>query len=132
MSRDRTAGHRRGEATRAILLWSARLLTFAGHYLVLLLRASLAVTLEIITPGTSLRPAIVEFRLRARTPWEVSVIAHLINLTPGTLVLEVRDRPRALYVHGMFAADVAAFRRELRDLEGRILHAIRPPGKEDR
>jgi len=131
MSRDETAMHRLGAPVRAVLLRSARLLAFTGRYLVLLLRASLAVAREILTPGTSLRPAIIEFPLRARTPWEVSVIAHLINLTPGTLVLEVRDRPRALYVHGMFAADPAAFRRELSDLEGRILHAIRPPGKED-
>jgi multicomponent Na+:H+ antiporter subunit E len=131
MSRDRTAARRLGDTARATVVRAARLLAFAGHYLVLLLRASLAVALEIITPGTSLSPAIIEFPLRARTPVEVSVIAHLINLTPGTLVLEVRDRPRALYVHGMFAADLAAFRRELTDLEGRILHAIRPPGRED-
>jgi multicomponent Na+:H+ antiporter subunit E len=131
MNQDRTVAHRLGEAARVAVVRSARVLAFAGHYLVLLLRASLAVALEILTPGTSLSPAIIEFPLRARTPTEVSVIAHLINLTPGTLVLEVRDRPRALYVHGMFAADPAAFRRELADLEGRILHAIRPPGKED-
>jgi len=131
MTRERTAPNRLGEAARAGVVRSARLLAFAGHYLGLLLRASLAITLEIITPGTTLSPAIVEFRLRARTPLEVSVIAHLINLTPGTLVLEVRDRPRTLFVHGMYAADPEAFRRELADLEGRILHAIRPAGRED-
>jgi multicomponent Na+:H+ antiporter subunit E len=132
MTRDPTAAHRRGDAARGAAIRTARLLAFAGHYLVLLLRASLMVAWEIVTPGTSLSPAIVQFPLRARTPLEVSVVAHLINLTPGTLVLEVRDRPRTLYVHGMFAADLVAFRRELADLEGRILRALRPAGKENR
>jgi multicomponent Na+:H+ antiporter subunit E len=131
MSREQTTARRLGEAARAGVLRMAHLLAFAGHYLWLLLRASLAVAWEIITPRSRLAPAIIEFRLRARTPTEVSVIAHLINLTPGTLVLEVRHQPLALFVHGMFAADLAAFRRELADLEGRILHAIRSPGKEE-
>lgn len=109
---------------------AARTLVFLGHYLQLLLRASLKVTLEIITPGSTLSPAIVEFRLQARSPREVATVAHLINLTPGTLVLEVRSRPPALYVHGMHAADPEALRRELSDLEGRLLHAIRPRRKE--
>ena len=132
MTRPGTAANRLGDTARRGVRRSARILAFAGYYLRLLLRASLAVALEIITPGTTLSPAIVAFPLQARTPLEVSVIAHLINLTPGTLVLEVRDRPRTLYVHGMFAADLVAFRRELADLEGRILRALRPAGKENR
>jgi multicomponent Na+:H+ antiporter subunit E len=119
-----------GAAARDAAVRAARTLAFLGHYLALLLRASLRVTLEIITPGTTLAPAIVEFRLRARTPLELATIAHLVNLTPGTLVLEVRNHPPALFVHGMHAADPERLRRDLTDLEDRLLYATRPPRRE--
>jgi multicomponent Na+:H+ antiporter subunit E len=130
MIRNRAGATRRSAVARDGALRAARTLAFLGHYLKLLLRASMAVTMEIMTPGTSLSPAIVEFRLRSRTPLEIATIAHLVNLTPGTLVLEVRSRPVALYVHGMHAADPEAFRRELSELEDRLLYAIRQPRRE--
>lgn len=104
----------------------ARIVAFLGHYLRLLLRASLVVTVEIITPRVTLAPAIVEFRMLSRTPLEIAAIAHLVNLTPGTLVLEIRSQPPTMFVHGMHAADADDLRRELSDLEGRLLHALRP------
>lgn len=131
MSRRQTSAVRVGQTARDGALRAARMLAFLGHYLVLLVRASIAVTVEIITPGTTLAPVIIEFRLRSHTRLEIATIAHLVNLTPGTLVLEVRTLPPALFVHGMHAADPEAFRRDLSDLESRILHAMRPPRTED-
>lgn len=130
MTRGPAGAPRLGGALRRGAIRTGRTLAFLGHYLRLLLRASLVVALEIVTPRVTLAPAIVEVRLRGRTPLETASIAHLINLTPGTLVLEVRNRPPTLFVHGMHAADPDAFRHDLSDLEERLLHAIRRPGRE--
>ena len=130
MSWGRTNAPRLTAAVRDGILRVARTVAFLGHYLQLLLRASLTVALEIITPGSALAPAIVEFRLRTRSQLEVAVLAHLVNLTPGTLVLEIRNRPSSLFVHAMHAADPDELRRDLGDLEARLLHAIRPPRRE--
>ncbi|MFD1661721.1 Na+/H+ antiporter subunit E [Streptomyces caeni] len=103
---------------------------FLGHFSRLFLLANVTVAREIITPGSTLAPAIVELRLRSRTPLEIAILAHLITLTPGTLVLEVRTRttPPALFVHGMHAADPDLFLTRLGDLENRLLAVMRPHG----
>lgn len=105
---------------------SAAAVAFLGHFSRLFLRANAVVAWEIITPGCGLAPAIVALRLRCRTGWETAALAHLITLTPGTLVLEVRAEPPTLYVHGMHAADADHFLDQLADLEHRLLAVLRP------
>lgn len=104
---------------------------FLGYYGWLFLKANAAVAREIVTPGSTLAPAVVEFRLRSHRPLEVAVLAHLISLTPGTLALEARADPPTLFVHGMHAADPQRFADELSDLEDRLLAVMRPTGGDD-
>jgi multicomponent Na+:H+ antiporter subunit E len=132
MRRAPTPTTRLGELTRHTTIRAARALAFLCYYIRLFLRANLVVAREIVTPGSTLAPAIVELRLRGRTPLEIASIAHLINLMPGTLVLEVRNRPPTLFVHGMHASDPDDFRRALTDLENRYLHVLRQHGSEDK
>lgn len=105
-----------------------RAAAFVGYFSSVFLRANLAVAWEIITPGSGLAPAVVWLPLRSRTPAEITSLAHLITLTPGTLVLEASSAPPALLVHGMHAADPAVFLGTLADLETRLLAVLRPPG----
>lgn len=122
MSRPLTAGLRRA-AHRG---WRA--IAFLGYFSLLFLRANLKVAWEIITPGSGLAPAVVWLPLRSRAPLEITSLAHLISLTPGTLVLEAAADPPALLVHGMHAADPGAFLTALADLESRLLAVLRPAG----
>ncbi|GAB3974691.1 Na+/H+ antiporter subunit E [Streptomyces sparsus] len=96
-----------------------------------LVKANLTIAWEILTPRSGLAPAIVEVPLRCRTRWEIVSISNLINLTPGTLTVEVLTEPPTLYVHGAHAHDVAAFRQELRELETLMLAAFRPADEAD-
>jgi multicomponent Na+:H+ antiporter subunit E len=107
-----------------------RVIAFLGYFGYQFLRSNLVVAGEILTPGSGLAPAIIELRLRCRTRLEIVSLANLVNLTPGTLSLQIRVDPPALYVHGMHAGDVAAFRHRLRNLEDRMLAAMRPVGGE--
>lgn len=106
----------------------SRTAAFLGYFTLLFLRANLAVAWEIVTPGSGLAPAVVRLPLRSRTPLEIVTLAHLISLTPGTLVLEVAAEPPALLVHGMHAGDPAAFLAGLTHLEDRLLAVLRPAG----
>jgi multicomponent Na+:H+ antiporter subunit E len=65
--------------------------------------------------------------LRARTDAEITVLANLISLTPGTLSLDVSPDRRVLYVHAMdLAGGPDALRTDIRDtLEGRVLTLLR-------
>jgi multicomponent Na+:H+ antiporter subunit E len=108
----------------AVRAWriAAFTLSFAWEFVV----SNATVLREILTPGTRVSPAIVALPLRCRTAVEIVSLANLITLTPGTLTLEVVQEPPTLYVHGMFARDPGAFLRQLSDLEGRMLAAMRP------
>lgn len=106
--------------------WTA---VFAFFYFRFFVRSNVEVIVEVLTPGSGLAPAVVELPLHARNTAEIAVMAHLITLTPGTLVLEAREDPPLLYVHGMHVADPEGFLAELGDLEIRLLRMARPVGE---
>ncbi|NLG55463.1 MAG: Na+/H+ antiporter subunit E [Rhodococcus sp.] len=122
----------RNQALKAIT-WPLRLTGFGLYFLWLLASSNWAVIRDSVTPGSAIDPGIVEFPLRCRTDFEVTLLANLISLTPGTLTLAVSvsgEHP-VLYVHGMYAPDPDAFRAELEDMEIRMLRAVRIHGVED-
>ena len=60
---------------------------------------------DVITPGSKASPGIVEVPLDVRSGVEITLLANLISLTPGTLSLDVSDDRRVLYVHSMYSDD---------------------------
>lgn len=113
-----------------VLLRTGRLAQFGLYFLYELAVSSAQVAWDVVTPRSRLRPGVVRLELRSRTPAEVTLLSNLICLTPGTLTLAVTDDPPTLYVHGMYAADAEVFRRELQDLEARMLRAWRTEEEE--
>jgi len=69
-----------------------------------------------------MHPRVIALPLQARTDFEISALAILISLTPGTLSLDVSADKRVLYIHAMFAEDEEAVRKDIQDnLEARLL-----------
>ena len=77
--------------------------------------ANLRVAIEVLTPQQRMRPAIVAIPLDVRRDFEITLLANLITLTPGTLSLDVSSDKRVLYVHSMYVDDIDAFRREIKN-----------------
>jgi multicomponent Na+:H+ antiporter subunit E len=103
-----------------------QVLGFAAFFLKELLLANLRVAYDVITPGYRMRPGIIAVPLEARSDLEITLLANLITLTPGTLSLDVSDDRRVLYVHAMFVGDPEAFRREIKEgFERRVLELLR-------
>jgi len=102
-----------------------RAIAFAGYFLVQLLKSNLRVAYDVITPTHLMRPAIIALPLRANSDAEITALANLISLTPGTLSLQLNDEQTALYVHVMYLDDEAETIAELQDLERRILELMR-------
>lgn len=61
--------------------------------------ANVRMALDVIRPNARIRPAIVAVELSARTDLEITVLANLITLTPGSTSIELSDDRRTLYVH---------------------------------
>ncbi len=97
--------------------WAA----FGGFVVGELVLASLRLLWDILTPRHRMRPAIVAIPLDLESDMEITALANLITLTPGTLSLDVSSDRRTLYVHAMYVGDAEAFRQDIkRRYEGRI------------
>lgn len=101
------------------------LIRFVGFFLKELVKANLKVAYDVITPIWYMRPGVIALPLDARTDLEITLVANLISLTPGTLSLDVSDDRRVLFIHAMFMEDEAALRAELKEMERRALEILR-------
>ncbi len=91
-----------------------RVIGFTFYFLGQLLIANLKVAYEVLTPGYNMRPAIVAIPLDTKTDGEITLLANLITLTPGTLSLDVSSDRRILFVHAMYVDDIDEFRRAIK------------------
>jgi len=99
---------------------------FTGFFIWQLLLSNLRVAYDVITPRLHMRPGIVAVPLDAQTDQEVTLLANLITLTPGTLSLDVSDDRRTLYVHAMFVDSPESVRDDIKKgFERRLLELIR-------
>lgn len=89
--------------------------TFVLYFLWELVQASLRVAFTVIWPlPLNIRPAVVAIPLDLETDDEITLLANLITLTPGTLSLDVSSDRKTLYVHTFDMKDVETFRAQIK------------------
>jgi multicomponent Na+:H+ antiporter subunit E len=99
---------------------------FTFFFLRELIHSNLRVAWDVISPKSRRKPGIVAIPLDVSTDIEITVLANLITLTPGTLSLDVSDDRRVLYVHGMFVEDPQLMRNEIKSgFERRVMELLR-------
>jgi len=70
-----------------------------------LILANLRVAHDVLTPSHHMNPGIVAVPLDLKTDMQITLLATLITLTPGTLSLHITRDRRTLYVHAMYIDD---------------------------
>lgn len=104
----------------------SRLFGFMAFFLFELVRANLRVAYDVITPTYYMRPGVVAIPLDAQTDLEITLLANLISLTPGTLSLDVSEDRKVLFIHSMFIKDPEKMRQEIKGgFERRLLEVLR-------
>ncbi len=99
---------------------------FVLFFIYELFKANLRVAYDVITPSQYMRPSIVAIPLSVKTDTEITVLANLISLTPGTLSLDVSDDKSVLYIHAMFVDDPDELRHEIKaGFERRVIEVLR-------
>jgi multicomponent Na+:H+ antiporter subunit E len=88
------------------LAW--KLPRFAGLMLWEIVLSSIRVAQAVLSPDMKIKPGIIAYPLQAKSDLEITLLANLITLTPGTLSLDVSNDRRVLYIHGMFVDDPQA------------------------
>lgn len=102
-----------------------RLLRFLAFFAKELVVANLTVAFDIITPVWHMKPGVIAMPLEAKTELEITMVANIISLTPGTLSLDVSDDRRVLFIHAMFLDNEQELRDSLQDMERRVLEILR-------
>jgi multicomponent Na+:H+ antiporter subunit E len=103
-----------------------RILVLALLFLRELARSAVKVTLTVLSPDMKLKPGIFAFPLTVDRDFEITLLANLITLTPGTLSVDVSADRKLLYVHALDCSDPEATRRDIANgFERRIMEAFR-------
>ena len=116
----------RSEVSSKYFKKGPQLIGFAFYFAWEVVKANLQVAYEVVTPGNQMTPGIVAIPLDAKTDAEITMLANLITLTPGTLSLEVSADRRTLFVHALYIEDVERFKANIKSgLERRLLEVMR-------
>lgn len=103
-----------------------RLFGFVVYYLWELFKSNAIIAYDVLTPTHHMKPGVIGIPIDAKTDLEITVLANLITMTPGTLSLDVSPDRRTLYVHAMYIKDPDQLRSEIKDqLERRVLGLLR-------
>ena len=91
-----------------------------------LIRANLRLAFDVATPHFHMKPGIIALPLDVTQDSEILLLAMMINLTPGSVALDVSDDRRVMYVHVMYISSADAARAEIKQgFERRILRLFR-------
>lgn len=99
---------------------------FLLFFLYELIVANIRVAYDVITPHYFFKPAIIRYEMEAKTPLEINLLSTVISLTPGTLILDISDDNKVLYIHVMYLKDKADFIQHIKTgYERKLLNLLR-------
>lgn len=99
---------------------------FAAFYVRELVLANLRVASDVLAWRPRVRPGVLAIPLEANTDTEITLLANLLTLTPGSVSLDVSSDRRFLYLHAMYIHDVEQYRASVKkDIERRVIELLR-------
>ncbi|MFG6148440.1 Na+/H+ antiporter subunit E [Halobacillus sp. B23F22_1] len=66
-------------------------------------------------PNLNIQPGIFALPIDLKSNWEITLLANLISLTPGTLSLEISEDYSKIYIHAMDVPDVEQSIKDIKE-----------------
>ena len=105
---------------------AGRVLSLAWLFLYELVLSAWKVAVLVMSPKMDLKPGIFAYPLKVDRDFEITLLANLITLTPGTLSVDVSDDRSVLYVHAIDCSDPDSTRQDIaKGFERKIMEAFR-------
>jgi multicomponent Na+:H+ antiporter subunit E len=102
-----------------------RVVGLVAYFVWDLVRANLRLALDVATPRYNMKPGILAVPLDATKDSEILLLAMLINLTPGSVALDVSPDRKVMYVHVMYISTPDRARQEIKTgFERRVLDVL--------
>ncbi len=103
-----------------------KIISFIFYFLYEVVKANVQVAFDVVTPKYFFKPGIVKYPLNASTDFEINLLTTMLSLTPGTLILDISDDKKTIYIHVMYLTDPETFVRQTKTgLERRLLAILR-------
>ncbi|WP_028298168.1 Na+/H+ antiporter subunit E [Olivibacter sitiensis] len=105
-----------------------RIISFVLYFVYEMIKANIEVAYGVLSPKFHMQPAIVKYPLHASSDFEVNMLATIISLTPGSLIMDISEDKKVLYIHVMHLKnnDRELFIQKIeRVYERRLLEIIR-------
>lgn len=99
---------------------------FIAYFIYEMVKANVQVAYDVITPRYFFKPGVVRYPMDAQTEFEINLLSTCISLTPGTLILDISEDKKILYIHVMYLSDPETFVHLVKTgLERRLLEILR-------
>ena len=103
-----------------------KLISFIIFMLWEIIKANFQAVRDSLYSKSKLSPAIVKYTLEAESDVEITILANLVSLTPGTLIMDVSDDKKVMYIHVLHLDNKEVFIEEVRNkFEKRLLELMR-------
>ncbi len=86
--------------------------------------ANINIAIVVLSPKPKMEPGIIALPLDVKTDGEITLLANMITLTPGTLSLDVSNDRKILYVHAVHASDPEKTKREIKEGFETLVHEV--------
>lgn len=104
----------------------SRIISLAAFLIWDMLLSAWRVARTVLSPRLQIQPGVFTYRHSVETEMEIALLANLVSLTPGTLIFDISEDGKTLFVHGLDCSDPNAIRSQIRDgFERRIIGAFR-------
>lgn len=102
---------------------AAQIVMFILFFLWELLLANLRVARDVLRPNPlPMRPRVIAIPLEHHDNVPLLLLANIVSLTPGTLLLDISDNRKTMFLHVIDAPDEEVVRREIKQgFEGQVL-----------
>lgn len=111
--------------TRFYLIRLVKILKLALVFFRELIVSGFVVMKQVLTPNLNITPGIFKYKTILERDWEVTALALLLTLTPGSVVMEVSESGDELYIHAMDIGQKEDLIRSLGRFETVILEVSR-------
>ncbi|MEQ8600863.1 MAG: Na+/H+ antiporter subunit E [Devosia sp.] len=103
-----------------------RIISLAALFLYELVVSAVRVAIVVVRPDLSnaVRPAIIAVPLTVKSDAEITLLANMITLTPGTLSVDVAADKSVLYVHALNMADKEAMIADIANGFEKKIHEV--------
>jgi len=99
---------------------------FIFFFLYEMIVANIQVAYDVITPKYFFKPGIVRYPMEARSDLEINLLSTIISLTPGTLILDISEDKKSLYIHVMYLKSKEKFIADMKKgFEKKLLEILR-------